>query len=983
MYKQVSFHGAINERTGYGVHGSRISETLSKLIPVNFDGQGDVHISLLDTVTASQITTFPPKPSILYNVWEATEQPAEFIEKLKNYSQLWVASEAQRSWNIAQGVPEEFVKVLPEGIDPDIFKPIDVQKSDTFNFLVVGQWQRRKSTLEIVQSFLKAFPKNKKVRLYLSTDTLYPSDNYKSTEERLAGNGIFDDRIIPVHFESREDYVRRLQTCNVYVQCSRSEGFGLPGIEAMACGAVSILENWGGSTEYSDGALLVNVPKLEKPEGIYGNWHVSGMWGSPDYNHLVEVMKDAYDNYDKHKAKALITSTKIRTKFSWAEAAKKAYNILEELSQKQTSSLLAVQTSTDPEESIRILARSFGYEITGLKKRSVIFTVDCHPSSQEKLDTLIETLKQIKSLGYPILVTSHLPLPANVIEMVDFYIYDKRDVLSPSTDMPRYWRTKPDGATEYTYSSIPCHAVAALQNVRNAIDFCLGKYDWIYQMSSDTEVDLADWLKKVQSSTKDMICSRWENQENTISGQLTAMKTELMDKITPRISTWEEFAKFYGDTRFDSERGYHKIVSEKIGLDNVEILTLDLGNRFNQVDTEAWKDDQFQCHFVEGPFLNIVGMSDKREYDVTYSNPIDGNYYGLKQKPGMWSRPDKKYFREWTITAKLGDEVKFEHTLDLKGMNVIMSFGSKALGDTIAWIPYIDEFRKKTGCNVYCSTWWNHIMDYPEIHFIQPGDTVQDVYASYEIGCFDDQLDKNVTNWRLTPLQKVASDILGLEYEPIRAKLKYIPYKPKGNGKPPKPYICFSEFSTMQNKLWNRPGAWQKVIDYCNSLGYDCVSVSVEPSQLEGIVKHNGQSVEQTLTDLSGAKFYIGCNAGPTWLATALGIPYIQITGVSEEWNDFPNPYRVSVDTGCKPCFNDPTIPIDRGWDWCINKDKFVCTREITEKMVIAKIDNIIGVNHASDNIKRSRRKVSGKNSKPSSLKGNLSKKGKETRAVA
>jgi autotransporter strand-loop-strand O-heptosyltransferase len=416
-----------------------------------------------------------------------------------------------------------------------------------------------------------------------------------------------------------------------------------------------------------------------------------------------------------------------------------------------------------------------------------------------------------------------------------------------------------------------------------------------------------------------------------------------MDVMFPRYASWKEFALDYGDDRFCGEKKFYKDVVKYIGLENVEWLHMDLGNRFDQVDRNAWRDDLFQCHFIEGPFLHIVGISD-RKYDVTYSNSIDGNEYSLVQKPGVWSRPSKKFYRDWTITVKLGEEVKFQHTISLAGMNVIVSMGSKALGDTLAWIPYVEEFRKKHGCNVYCSTWWNDIMDYPLIHFIKPGDTVQNVYASYEVGCFDTQLDRNVIDWRLTPLQKVGADILGIDYIPIPAKLKYEPYKKGGNGNEPKPYICFSEFSTMQNKMWNREGAWQKVIDYLNSLGYDCVSISTEPSKLTGIVNHNGQPIEQTLTDISGAAFYVGLNAGPTWIAYSLGIPAVMITGVSEEWNDFSNPYRIAINNEVCGigCFNDPSLPISRAWEWCPRNKNYSCTREITEIMVMETINRLI-----------------------------------------
>jgi len=285
----------------------------------------------------------------------------------------------------------------------------------------------------------------------------------------------------------------------------------------------------------------------------------------------------------------------------------------------------------------------------------------------------------------------------------------------------------------------------------------------------------------------------------------------------------------------------------------------------------------------------------------------------------------------------------FRHTIDLKGKRVLISMSSKALGDTIAWMPYIEEFRKKHECHVIAAGWWTNIFDYPEIEFVTPGTSVSDIYATYEVGCFDGQLDKNKTDWRLTPLQKVSADILGIDYEPIRAKMKYEPAKRKGNGHVPKPYVCFSEYSTMRNKIWNREGAWQKVIDYLNSLGYDCVSISAEQSKLENIIRHNGQSIEQTMTDVSGAEFCLGLNAGPSWVAWALGKPYIMITGVSEEWNDFPNPYRIAINNEVCGigCFNDPSLPIERGWEWCPRKKDYICTREITESMVTEMIDRV------------------------------------------
>lgn len=920
---KVAFYGTLNERTGYGIHATNFVRGLSKLTPVDVNGEGDVYISLYDTVTASNITTRHPKPSILYNVWESTRQPDNFIDKLSLYDQMWVPSEWQRQCTINQGISEDFVKVVPEGIDPDIYKPAEYSplvKGDTFYFVHVGQWQPRKSTKEICEAFIKAFPDNPNVRLYISADTLFPSDNYKSTEERLEGFGINDPRIIPVHFEERDVYIRRLQQADCFVTCARSEGWNLPLCEAMACGIPAIASDFGGSTEYTKDALLVRIKELKKPEGIYGEWDVPGLWGEPDYEHLVELMREVYENHEEYKEKALRASEVVRKDFSWEAAANKAFNLISEL----------YQEHLETHQSKKQIA-----------PRNAIFSIDCHPSSQERLDTLMETIRQVKQYGYPVLVTSHLPIPPSAMEECDYFIYDKKDILS-GDDLPVYSRVGADGKIEYTKASIPCHALAGHHNVRNAIDFCLGRFEWMYHMNSDVEVDLDEWLRLVQESDKDVIAVPWEKQPETFGGQIVAGKTELLDKLYGRFETWAEYANFMGKDRFCSEKGYYKVAASEIGVENIELLSIELGNRHDQVDRDAWDDDVFRCHFVEGAHLYIEGLS-RREYDVEFRSD-DGVVFATKQKPGMQSSPSIKYYKGWTVTARLDGEVKYEHKLDLDGKKVLVSLGSKALGDTIAWMPYVEEFRQKHGCHVLCSGWNLEMFDYPEIEFVKPGSEVRDIYATYMVGCYDNQLDKNVTNWRETNLQKVAADILGLEFKPLRAKLKIPPAK-RGNGVSAKKSVCFSEFSTMKAKQWNRDGAWQNIVDYLNKQGYECISISKESSNLNGVTKHNGQSLIDTIGDINECEFYIGLNHGPSWIAYALDKPVIMITGIAEDWNDFYTPYRIHLGV-CKPaCFNDTSIPIDRGWDWCPNNKNYECTRNITEDMVIEKIEEIRNAN--------------------------------------
>ena len=939
MYKSISFYAAFGKTTGYQFHASQLCDELEKLLPV-YRNQlgGEVSISLIDSVSIQNVNNHLPYPSFIMNAWESDHQPDWFIEKLKYFDGLMVVSNWQKACSVAQGIPEEFIYVVPEGINSDIFTALAEPISETFNFLHVGQFQPRKSTIEICQSFIKAFPDNQNVSLFLAADTNFPSDNFQSTEERLIAYQINDSRIIPIRFEEHlndEKLIKLLSSSHVFTSCSRAEGWGMPMCISMACGIPTIVCDYSGSTEYAEQAIKVPVAKMIEPFGIYGNWKVPGQWAEPDFDVLVTKMQDVYQNYPNYKKEALQTSEYIRREFSWEKAAQKAYEILEELSRKS-------QETINPKLCVDKPPLPLPSRCDKLPLRNAIFIVDCWPSIDEKITTLSETISQIHELGYPVLVTSHYPIPQSIITQTDFYLYEKRDIMS-GTDKPIYWRQRLDGTTETKECGLEYQGVAALNCARNAIDFCRGKYEWIYQMSADIEVDLEDWLRKVHAAPNPLVFMAYEGVQNGFGGGLWAATSEMADKVFPYLTSWQQYAEMFPDVRFVAERWIYNYIATKVDIDSaVSWITCETRNRFDNVDRDIWKEDEFQFHFVDGPYLNIVGLSNK-EYDVTYSNPIDGDFYVLKQKPGVWSKPNTKFYRDWTIAASLDGEVKFHHKFDLSGQRVLISSGSKALGDTIAWVPYIDEFRKKHNCHIVFSSWWNGILDYPEIELVTPGSAVANIYASYDVGCFDTQPDKNPFDWRTIPLQKVSADILGIDYVPLKAKLKYTPYKPSGNGNPPKPYICFSEFSTMQNKMWNREGAWQKVIDYVNLLGYDCVSISVEKSNLSNVISHNGQNVERTLTDMDGCEFYIGLNAGPSWLAYAMNIPVIMIDGVAEEWNSFPNPYRIAVEVGCKPCFNNTDIPIDRGWDWCVNKEKFACTKAIAPEMVIEVVNKIVG----------------------------------------
>jgi autotransporter strand-loop-strand O-heptosyltransferase len=739
-------------------------------------------------------------------------------------------------------------------------------------------------------------------------------DEYKTTEERLIGYGLQSDKIEVIHFEPKENMLMRLKSSFVFLSCSRAEGWNLPLIEAMACGIPAVALKWSGSMEYSSGAVLVEVAEFKKPEHVYGMPDCPGLWAEPDFEHFKTVIKDAYDNWAKYREKALKASEYIRTEFSWDKAAAKAMLILEEI--KATKEQLVAKTDRQ------------------------IFVIGCWPNSEEKMNTLIETITQIQAAGFPVLITSHYPLPPAIVELADYYIFDKNNVLSGDW-RATYFRDN-NGTREFTKATIPYHAVACLHAMRNAIDFLANKpeYDVMHYMEYDVEFDVQEYLAlwELKPKNKQMLGISYEKERGKASMHtlLWSGNIEWLSLWFPIVKTWDDYLNRYGENLYVLEEWIVQHFQDAGVLQDITMHDYQVENRFNQIDTEAWRDDVFNMNFTNGPVLTIQGWS-RREYEVAYENPEDGVQYKKVQRVGTWTSPATKFYRDWLIKAALDGEVRFEHRMDLKGKNVIISMGSKALGDTIAWTPYFDEFRKKHDCHVIASGWWNELFDYPEIEWTKPGTAHKDVYAVYEVGCFDGDKFKNPRDWRTVRMQEIATDILGLEFKELKPRMKQGPAFHYD-----KPHICFSEHSTMKAKLWNREGGWQTVIDYLNGLGYKCVSISKEPTGLKDVVARNGRPMEETIATMRGADFYIGLGAGPSWLAWALDLPVVMISGFSEPWCEYINPFRIYSPNGCGGCFNDTSVKFDRGWEWCGRKKDFICTKEITPEMVIEKIEDVI-----------------------------------------
>ncbi|NBU53506.1 MAG: autotransporter strand-loop-strand O-heptosyltransferase, partial [Alphaproteobacteria bacterium] len=291
-----------------------------------------------------------------------------------------------------------------------------------------------------------------------------------------------------------------------------------------------------------------------------------------------------------------------------------------------------------------------------------------------------------------------------------------------------------------------------------------------------------------------------------------------------------------------------------------------------------------------------------------------------------------------------------------KNKNVLISFESSSLGDTLAWFPYVEEFRKKHGCNIYVSTFKNEIFknQYPEINLIPPGKSVENLFALYRMGWFYingvmDNL-KHPREFKNIPLQQTASDILGLEYESIAPKISL----PKLKRPIEEPYVCIAMHSTAQAKYWNNPKGWQDLTNWFKSRGYKVVMLSREENGYmgnfypEGVTLiENERTLENAINYLQHSEMFVGIGSGLSWLSWSVGIRTVIISGFSSPLTEAINDrvLRVFNPNSCNSCFNRHKL--DAGdWNWCpdyANTNKqFECTKSITPDTVIKVLDSIL-----------------------------------------
>ncbi len=276
----------------------------------------------------------PPRHGllVLFQPWEYGALPIEWVEKIPRFAdEVWVYSEYLRECYRASGIDENIVRVIPLGVDPAAFHAEAAPSAwmrraagDRYCFFFNGGATFRKGIDILVNAYAAEFGPAERVCLIIKGSRAYSGglgQKIGELAQRTGGAPIiyFTDDLSP------RELPGLYTACDCYVHPYRSEGYGLPIAEAMACGRPVIVTGAGAARDFTDttNAYLIKCSLEKLPVRAAGGLPTvaSPFWILPDMDDLRRLMRYVFDNREEAALRGIRASRTIREQHTWSRSA--------------------------------------------------------------------------------------------------------------------------------------------------------------------------------------------------------------------------------------------------------------------------------------------------------------------------------------------------------------------------------------------------------------------------------------------------------------------------------------------------------------------------------------------------------------------------------------------------------------------------------------------------------------------------------------
>jgi glycosyltransferase involved in cell wall biosynthesis len=223
----------------------------------------------------SCVPSFAERPqseyAILNTTVEAANVPDDFITTCEEFDEIWVVSDFCKSVLADHGITKPII-VVPNALNTSLYKT-SVQPHDfkpqlkRFVFVCVATWGHRKGQDVLLRAYSEEFTASDDTTLLFVNGYTDGKDDKSAREIRAALSQKDHPHVARCGRSIPEYEMPRLyKACNAFVLVSRGEGFGLPYLEAGACGLPVVATRHSGHMMFlnDDNAYLLETDGLEE-----------------------------------------------------------------------------------------------------------------------------------------------------------------------------------------------------------------------------------------------------------------------------------------------------------------------------------------------------------------------------------------------------------------------------------------------------------------------------------------------------------------------------------------------------------------------------------------------------------------------------------------------------------------------------------------------------------------------------------------------
>jgi glycosyltransferase involved in cell wall biosynthesis len=291
---------------------------------------------------------WPPKDEIpqgakwiIMQPWEFSQIRKDMLAIFQKADQIWCPSNFTRQAYLDSGIEFNKVQIVPNGINPELFKPygdkFHLNTNKKIKLLFCGGTIYRKGIDILLESYIQSFTIDDDICLVIKDmggDSFYQGQTFEKHIAEVMNKPNTPEIIYIKEMMTETEIASLYRECNVFVSPYRGEGFSLPTLEAMASG-LPVIVTEGGATE--DFVLDEFSWKIEaEPKSIGNKIDNKELTGEayilePSIEDLSEILKSVYKNPSVLFSKGLIASFFARKYWTWRRASLKMLSILDGL----------------------------------------------------------------------------------------------------------------------------------------------------------------------------------------------------------------------------------------------------------------------------------------------------------------------------------------------------------------------------------------------------------------------------------------------------------------------------------------------------------------------------------------------------------------------------------------------------------------------------------------------------------------------------